>query len=356
MILKDVKATKKQWWMLFLPMLLLVMAVAYRLDWNENTTSDLYRFFKDFEGLKRFGFDYEMQHADEFAWLWKVIAFVFSGVNNLHWFPVFTVAVDFCVFFYILAETAEDKNFSAFDVLLCLILRLSLMPMIMSISASRNTMAYSFFALGIYMYYKHGLKKPSVYLWLLASVLTHSTVLLGVIVFAVSLLVRKWKPILIVFVALGALYGNVFGPMLENSTNEYIQYFVGKWEMYSAIPNKYDVQKAGFILTGLLPLLIVLFGWYFSRAKSPNKDGVCYILANMAVTIGVSSIMPTLFLRLCYPTAMTMPILWGELKTTQWRQQKNGGIYWLMLTACALLVFVSTHFAWVYELYWFFEV
>ena len=332
------------------------MAVAYRFDWNENTTSDLYRFFKDFDGISTVGWDYEMKHADNFAWLWKVIAVVFSGVENLHWFPVFTVAVDMSIFFYILIETTTEKKLSAFDVLICLILRLSLMPLIMSISASRNSMAYSFFCLGVYMYYKHGLKNVWVYLWMLAGVLTHTTVLLGAAIFAMSLLVPKWKPMLILLVLMGVIYGSVIGPMLENSTNEYIQYFVSKWEMYSVIPNKYDVQKTSFIIVGLLPMFILFVWWYFSRIKSPNKNRMSYFLANIAVTLGVSTIMPTFFLRLCYPTAIIIPTMWGELKTTEWKRRANSELYWMMIIACVIALFVATRFAWFFELYWFFEI
>lgn len=356
MLLNDMKATKKQWWTLLLPILLLFMAVAYRFDWTTNTTSDLYRFFKDFDALSSVGWSYEMKYADNFAWLWKVIAYAFSRVENLHWFPVFATAVDMGIFFYILIEVAIEKDLSAFDVLVCILLRLSLMPIIMSISATRNTMAYSLFSLGVYMYYKHGLKNAGVYLWMLAGVLTHTTVLLGVIVFVVSLLVRRWKPLLVFLVLMGIFYGGVIGPMLENSTNEYIQYFVGKWEMYSVIPNKYDVQKTNFIIVGLLPLFVLFTWWYFSNIKSPNKNKMCYILSNIAVTLGVSVIMPTLFLRLCYPTATIIPTIWGEIKTTEWRRKSNGIIYWLMIIICALVLFVSTRLAWFHELYWFFEI
>ncbi len=356
MVLKDMTATKKQWWTLLLPILLLFMVFAYRFDWNENATSDLNRYFRDFAGLRQNGFDYEMQYADEFSWLWRMIAYAFCGVKNLHWFPMFSVAVDFTIFFYILVESAEDNKFSALDMLLCLILRLCLLPIIISVSAPRNTLAYSFFSLGVYAYYKYGYKNVGVYLWMLAGVMTHTTVLLGVVLFFLARLIADWKPMLFVFVLVGALYGSVIGPMLEGSTNEYIQYFVGKWEMYSVIPNKYDVQKTEFIMVGLLPLFIWMLCWYLSKNQSPRKLRTGYILANMATTIGVSTIMPTLFLRLCYPTAITMPILWGESKRTLVSNTRNSGVYWLILVLIVLVLLLSTRLAWSYELYWFFEM
>lgn len=356
MLLNDMKATKKQWWTLLLPILLLFMTIAYRFDWLDNTTSDLYRFFQDFAAMRQYGFDYEMRYADGFSWVWRVIAYVFSGVENLHWFPVFAVGVDFFTFFYILVETAVEQKLSAFDVLLCIVLRLCLMPLIMSISACRNAMAYSLFSLGVFMYYRHGLKDLRMYIWMLAGVMIHTTVLLGVIVFAISLLTSKWKPLLIVFVLLGVFYSNVIGPMLESSTNEYIQYFVGKWEHYSEIPNKYDVRKSSLIMIGLLPMFIWVLCWFFSGNKSPKKQRINYILANMAVSIGVSAMMPTLFLRLCYPTAITIPMMWGELKTTEWKRKKNSELYWLVIIVCTMTLFIATRLAWSFELYWFFEV
>lgn len=356
MILKDVKATKKQWWWLLMPILFLFMTIAYRFDWNENTTSDLYRFFQDFEAMRRYGFDYEMRYADEFSWLWRVVAYAFSGVDNLHWFPVFAVGVDYIIFFYILTELTEKHGFSATDVVCCIMLRLSLMPLLMSISASRNAMAYSLFSLGVYMYYKYGLKNIRMYIWLLAGVLMHTTVFLGVAVFAISLLIKKRKSTIVLFLLGGVLFASVAAPTLSSSTSEFFQYFGNKWELYISAPNTYEIQKSNQIFVGLLPLFLCLATWYMSKNQSPKKNRLHYTLCNLGMTLGTYGMMAELFLRICYPTAILSPVYWAEINETQWRSHRNGRIIKTMLLGSVCLLFVATVGGWLFQIYWFFEV
>ena len=148
--------------MLFLPILLLFVTIAFRFEWAQNANNDLSRYFIDFEGVKYNGDSYELRHADEYSAVWRVLVNIFCHLKDYHWFPVFTVGVDFAIFLYILINTATDYKFSAGDVLLCLLLRLSLMPLIMSISASRNVLAYTFFSLGVYIYFRKGAIKRAI--------------------------------------------------------------------------------------------------------------------------------------------------------------------------------------------------
>jgi hypothetical protein len=356
LIIKNMRASKKQWWMLLLPIMFLFMAIAYRFDWQANPNNDLSRFFEDFQGLKFYGFFYEMRYADEFSWLWRIIAYIFCHVENLHLFPVLVICVEFLIFFYILLEITESHRLSALDVLLCLILRLALLPLIMTIAACRNTLAYSLFAMGVYMHYKHGVKNIWMYLWMLLGVLTHTTVIIGVVVFLTFLLAKRHKWLVFLFLLIGVLLGNVLVPMLETSSSEYVQYFVNKWDVYTKNPNQFDSTKNTMIIPGLLPILMLVVCWFISRNPSPNKEGVSYLVSNMAITVGVYGVMAELFLRLCYPTAILMPLLWAEMRGTQWRNSKNAIVFWRLLIAFVFVLFTTTRGGWLYQIYWFFEV
>lgn len=356
MILRNMCATKKQWLALFLPILLLFMTIAYRFDFNANFTSDLNRWFQDFVGLRRYGFDYEMRYADEFSWFWRVISYVFAHISNLHMFPAFSIAVDYAIFFYILADVAGEKRLKAYEVLCCFVIRLAFLPLIMSVSACRNVLAYAFFSLGYYIYYKQGLKNPFVYVWMILGVLTHSTVFLAIVVFALSLIAQKYRKTVVLFTLVGIAFVVVIAPMLADSTNDMFIYFGERWDMYIDNPNSYEVIKARRIVRALLPLLVVVFVWYMGKESSIQKRKTSYIVSNMSATVGVYAFMPELFLRMCYPTAMLFPILWGELRSSEWGYPEKRSVYVFCLITITVLGFISTLGLWFTEIYWFFTI
>lgn len=355
-ILKDMRASKKQWWVFLLPILLLFMTVAFRFEWTENANNDLSRYFIDFAGVKRAGANYELRHADEFSSVWRIIVNVFCQLKDYHWFPVFTVGLDFIIFFCILINVAEDKNLSTGDVLLCLLLRLSLMPLVMSVSASRNTLAYSFFSLGVYTYYKNGLKDFRTYLWMILGVLTHASVWLGVVVFVFSLLIKRYRAVIFLLPIFVALLETVIVPLMLSSSSELLQYFGEQFGYYIQGINNYDKIKRLQIFAGFLPLYICTLIWYFGKGYSPLKGRVSYMVANMTMAISFAVMNATLFLRTCYPIAILMPIVWGEFKNTQWQNDRNKRIFWLATTCSALLMFVTTFGGWLFEIYWFFKI
>ncbi len=356
MSIKNMRATKKQWWLLLLPIMFLFMTIAYRFDWIANSNNDLSRFFQDFEGVKYYGFDYEMRHADKFSWLWRVVVYVCCNMENLHWFPALATAVVYLIFFYILVEMAERHSFSAIDVLICLILQMSFLPLIMTATACRNTMAYALFAMGVFAYYRKGLGDIRIYLWFIAGVLMHTTVIIGVAVFFLSLLTKRNRYAVWLFLPLGIFLGNVILPMLASSTNEYVQYLTGRWDQYLENPNQFDIVKSWMMMVALAPMLVCLLAWFSGKNQSPQKEKVAYIIVNMAVTAGTFDLMAELFLRLTYSTALLLPLIWGEMKSTTWRNPKNAQIFWLILICLAGLAFVATRGAWMWQINWFFEM
>lgn len=356
MVIKNLRASRNQWWCLFIPILLLLMTVAYRFDWIENQNNDLARYILDFEGLKRVGVSYVFRYADEYSLFWRLIVYVCCHLGDYHLFPALTICTEFLIFFYILTDVTQKNGLSTLGVLMCLILRLAFLPLIMSIAACRNTLAYSFFAMGVYMHYRHGLKSFWMYFWMILGVLTHTTVMIGVVIFALSFLENRYKWLVFLFALIGRLLGNVLVPILETSTNEYIAFFVMKWYMYINSPNIYDIVKNGMIIPGLLPILLLAVCWFLSRNLSPKKERTSYLVSNMAVTVGIYGVMAELFLRLCYPTALLMPLLWAEMKETEWKNSQNATIFWVLMIVFALVLFVTTEGCWLHQIYWFFEL
>lgn len=356
MVMKNMTANKKQWWLLVTPIILTLMAVAFRFDWTANANNDFSRYIRDFEGLRIYGFDYELRSADAYSWLWRVIAYGAAHMENLHWFPAITIGVELFIYFYILINVATEREMSTVNICLCMLLRLALLPLVISIAAARNSLAYSFFAMGVFLYYRHGLKNLWMYVWMLCGVLTHTTVLLGVVIFVLSLVVRRIKVASLLFLLFGVALSFVLAPALQDTTNEYVQYLVEHWGMYMEDPNQYDIRKSGYMLMGLIPLYVCFLWWYIGRNHSLKRDRIDYVITNIAVSIGVAPMMASLFLRLTYATALLMPLLWAEIYKTKWGNSRNVTLFWFVMVFCVVFFFGITSGGWIHQLYWFFEM
>lgn len=155
-------------YMLFTLVILLAIA-AYMFDFQANSNNDLKRFVQEFEAIKNNRADLFqiMSKNHPFEFLYYIIAFLMSFVTDYHWFPVLCVLFEYSVFVYILSRESKHFDNQALGIIICIIYKIALIPPYMSISASRNTIAYALFSLGIYRLFKedgNDIKKAGIYL------------------------------------------------------------------------------------------------------------------------------------------------------------------------------------------------
>lgn len=352
MAFKRKSASRKTLFLLTLPLLLLLMTIAYSFNWDANSNNDLARYIIDFRGIKAYGLDYKFQYADQFSLLYRVVAFVFCHLNNYHLYPVITILVEYGIYMYILLNISEEYNFTGLEILISFMLKFALLPPIMSITASRNAVAYAFFSLGIYFYYKYGLKNFRVYLWMIMGLLFHTSVVVGVVFFGLFLLVKKHEKIILLLPLWGLLVSALMIGLGKINTS-YTKYLNFKWNYYILHPTQFDIVKSNMIIIWLVILTLCCLYCYFTSSDSYKRNRSFFVIILLTATVGSYTVLPELFLRLCYPISMLFPLMMAEFYLPDTCKKKNKALTELLLLGITCVAFLRTGAGWFYQIYWF---
>lgn len=342
-------------YMLFTLVILLAIA-AYMFDFQANSNNDLKRFVQEFEAIKNNRADLFqiMSKNHPFEFLYYIIAFLMSFVTDYHWFPVLCVLFEYSVFVYILSRESKHFDNQALGIIICIIYKIALIPPYMSISASRNTIAYALFSLGIYRLFKedgNDIKKKLVsILMLIGGGLIHTSVFLSVIVLLLAFLIRNRQKLLPLILLWGGLYSIVIG-FFSGMEGEFAEFASRKGNNYLAEVNNTNIARMKATLPWMIVFFVVCLIFLFLRKKKLSKCSI-FILAQIAVAIG-SAFIPTLFLRMSYPVSILFPIVFAELQDVRkeklFRQQI---VFPIIIMISTIMLFINTRYGWLRELVW----
>ena len=194
------------------------------------------------------------------------------------------------------------------------------------------------------------------YFWMIIGVLTHAAAFLGVAVFAMSILVKRYKSAILIIPVFVLLLNGLIVPLLLESDIPLLHYFGEQWGHYMEGLNNYDKIKRLQILAGLVPLGLVAFVWHFSKNKSALRARSTFIVSSIMMALCFAPLNATMFLRMCYPIAVLSPVFWVMIKNTEWQKNNNRVLVQLVTTGSAILIFIATRGGWLFEIYWFFTM
>ena len=167
----------------------LLAVVGFRFDYEGNPNNDLSRYIYSIEILKNTGFRWSIPRGNDFEVIYTLIANAAAYLPNYHLFPFITVLIEYSIYAYILASEAQRFEIQGIDILLCIVVKLSLLPAIMSISGARSTLAATLFCLGIYLLER---KNPRVaYTLMISSCFIHFAALVYLGIYILSNLIYK---------------------------------------------------------------------------------------------------------------------------------------------------------------------
>jgi hypothetical protein len=310
--LKGNRLNKKSLFIMLLPILALSICSAYEFDWLANSNNDLSRWLMDVDRIKVGGFNAQINYSDDYSVLWRVILWLVSLTSNYHWFPAISITVETLLYFYILVNVYEDKYLSLGDVVLCLIFKYSLVPLTMSATGFRGTVAFMIFCIGVYNYYKENKITARVLIPMVLGTLIHMEVMLGIITFLIAFFARDKKILNSLFILWPLILGAIT-KIFERLGGAYFTFILYKLDMYSPNRNSFDNTKVQTYIIPVLILTILVFHWYFKNSTEKSRNRVLYVITLLPVILGSYFSLNLIFLRLCYSLGFLFPILYGEV-------------------------------------------
>lgn len=344
MAITNVRLKNNQVLVFLIPMVLTIAVIGYNFDYAANSNNDLSRFIDDFIKIKRDGLNAKLQYSNQSEIIYTGIAFLASHLNNFHWYPFFTLLFEYGIYVYIL--TCESREFlnQGLGIMTCLLLKLSLLPLIMSVSGSRNTIAYTVFSLGIYLKEEKEIKGVKGLVLILAGGLIHYSVFFAVIVYLISRILQNRQRFVPLISFWGVLLGIIMN-VLSSVTGSVGTFLFDKISFYTIEQNRTNMERVDFMLPCIILLLIVCFvRLYLFKQKYSGIS--LFIVAQLCMSAG-AAIIPTLFIRLCYPISMLLPALYKEIQSDADRQ---GRLFHFMMIGISILAFILTRYGWIREL------
>lgn len=343
--IKNIRIKDGQLFVLFLPLVLLIAVIGYHFDYEANVNNDLQRFVLDFMKLRRYGFNAELQYSNQFEILYRIIAYFASFLNNFHWYPFLTLVFEYGVYVYILSQEAAEFKNQGLGVITCLMFKLALLPAIMSVSGSRNTIAYTVFALGVYLREKGKLKGIKGFVLIIAGGLIHYSVYFGIITYIISIALRGREK-LIPFLALWGSMLGVLMSLFSRLNGAFGVFLFEKVSAYSIEQSRTNMMRVKFMLPGVILILIICF-IYLYLLKKRLSGGALFVVAQLCMSAGAAVIIPTLFIRMCYPTSILFPLLYFDIQS---KGEKSTRILHGLIVMTGLFMFMMTRYGWLREL------
>lgn len=322
----------------------LLAVVGFRFDYEGNPNNDLSRYIYSIEILKNTGFRWSIPRGNDFEVIYTLIANAAAYLPNYHLFPFITVLIEYSIYAYILASEAQRFEIQGIDILLCIVVKLSLLPAIMSISGARSTLAATLFCLGIYLLER---KNPRVaYTLMISSCFIHFAALVYLGIYILSNLIYKKQKLVPLMAVWGGALGLIINLMGNLQNTEIGMLLYQKTVGYAAEENYTNMRRVRWMMPGLIMLaLICLVYLYFSR--SPYSKGSFFYVVVLAVNFGACSVMPTLSNRLCYVLSSLFPLLFSEIQHRSSRHKKLIHLYFYI---AGIVFFIFTRWGWIREL------
>lgn len=345
MAIRNIRLKDNQVFVLMIPLVLTIAVIGYNFDYAANPNNDLSRFIDDFIKIKRNGLSTKLQYSNQIEIIYTGIAFLASHLNDFHWYPFFTLLFEYGIYAYIL--TCESREFAnqGLGIIISLLYKLSLLPLIMSVSGSRNTIAYTIFALGVYLKEKEKTSELKSWFLILAGGLVHYSVFFAVIVYIISRALRNKQKFVLLITFWGVLLGIIMN-VLSSVSGSVGTFLFGKASFYTIEQNRTNMERVDFMMPCIVLLLIICFVRLYLLKK--EYSGLSFfVVTQLCMSAGTAAIVPTFFIRLCYPISMLFPVLYKEI---EFDEGLEGRLFHFLLLAIGVLAFIMTRYGWIREL------
>ncbi len=345
MAIRNIRLKDNQVFVLIIPLVLTIAVIGYNFDYAANPNNDLSRFIDDFIKIKRNGLSTKLQYSNQIEIIYTGIAFLASHLNDFHWYPFFTLLFEYGIYTYIL--TCESREFAnqGLGIIISLLYKLSLLPLIMSVSGSRNTIAYTIFALGVYLKEKEKTSELKSWFLILAGGLVHYSVFFAVIVYIISRALRNKQKFVLLIAFWGVLLGIIMN-VLSSVSGSVGTFLFEKASFYTIEQNRTNMERVDFMMPCIVLLLIICFVRLYLLKK--EYSGLSFfVVTQLCMSAGTAAIVPTFFIRLCYPISMLFPVLYKEI---EFDEGLEGRLFHFLLLAIGVLAFIMTRYGWIREL------